>query len=155
MKARLVLATLALICSGVVMAEAPTWAELSEQQRVVLGQFEQSWDSLPAERRVRLSRGAERWSTMSRKEREHAKSRFKDWRGLPAERRAQIRQRAELFNSLSPEEQERIRENYKRFQEMERERREMLRERYNRMTPEQRRELHERLDHQRGGRRGR
>ena len=66
MKARLLIATLALICSGVVMADAPTWAELNDQQRIVLGQFEESWDSLPAERRVRLSRGAERWSTMSR-----------------------------------------------------------------------------------------
>jgi Spy/CpxP family protein refolding chaperone len=38
---------------------------------------------------------------------------------------------------------------------MKRERRELLRERYNRLTPEQRRELHERIDRQRGGRRGR
>ena len=60
MKARLLIATLALICSGVVMADAPTWAELNDQQRIVLGQFEESWDSLPAERRMRLSRGAQR-----------------------------------------------------------------------------------------------
>jgi Spy/CpxP family protein refolding chaperone len=92
---------------------------------------------------------------MSPEQREHAKSRFRNWRELPSERRALIRERAEIFNSLAPEEQERIRENFRRFQEMKRERREMLRERYNRMTPEQRRELHEHLERERGGRRGR
>jgi hypothetical protein len=155
MKARLLIATLALILSGAALADAPTWGELTDKQRVVLSQFEQNWNDLPAERRMRLSRGAERWAQMSPRQRQHAKARFKDWRGLPVERRARVRERAELFNSLAPEEQARIRKNYKRFHEMKRERREMLRERYEQLTPEQRRELHERLDRRRGGPHGR
>jgi TRAP-type C4-dicarboxylate transport system substrate-binding protein len=133
MKARFLIAALALTFSGVVLADAPIWDELTDEQRVVLSQFEQNWNDLPAERRLRLSRGAERWALMSPRQRE----------------------RAEFFNSLSPEEQARIRQNFKRFKEMKRERREMLRERYEQLTPEQRRELHERLDRQRGGRHGR
>lgn len=155
MKARFLIATLALMLSGVVHADAPRWDELTDKQRVVLSQFEQNWNDLPAERRLRLSRGAERWALMSPRQRKHAQARFKDWRELPVERRAQVRERAEFFNSLSPEEQARIRQNFKRFKEMKRERREMLRERYEQLTPEQRRELHERLDRQRGGRHGR
>ena len=155
MKARFLIAALALMVSGAVFADAPTWDELTDEQRIVLGQFEQDWNGLPAERRVRLSRGAERWALMSQRQRKHAKARFRDWRALPAERRARVRERAEFFNSLAPEEQARIRENFRRYKEMKRERREQLRNRFEQLTPEQRRELHQRLDRQHGGRRGR
>ena len=49
MKVRVLIASLALLISGVALADAPTWDELSDQQRIVLGQFEQNWDNLPAE----------------------------------------------------------------------------------------------------------
>ena len=145
MRARLIAAISVLLMCGVAVADGVTWGELSDEQRVVLRQFEGSFDSLPAERRERLSRGAERFATMTPEQRRHAEARFMRWRELSDERRALIRERAEIFQDLSPEEQQRIRENYRRYQEMKRERREMLRDRYKRMTPEQRQRMRERL----------
>jgi len=145
MRARLIVAISALLLCGVAVADGVTWDQLSDEQRVVLGQFEGSFDELPADRRERLSRGAERFSTMTPEERAQAQARFMRWRELSDERRALIRERAEIFQNLPPEEQQRIRENYRRFQEMKRERREMLRDRYQRMTPEQRQRMRDRL----------
>jgi len=41
------------------------WQDLSDGQRIVLSQFAGSWDALPADKQMRLSRGAERWETMN------------------------------------------------------------------------------------------
>ena len=43
MKARFLIATLALMISGVVLADAPSWGELTDKQRVVLSQFVSSY----------------------------------------------------------------------------------------------------------------
>ena len=40
MKARFLIAALALTFSGVVLADAPIWDELTDEQRVVLSQFD-------------------------------------------------------------------------------------------------------------------
>lgn len=145
MKARLIVAISVLLMCAAAVADGVTWSQLSDEQRVVLRQFEQTFDSMPADRRERLSRGAERFATMTPAERRQSRDRFMKWRELSDERRALIRERAEIFRNLSPEEQQRIREHYRRFHEMKRERREMLRERYQRMTPEQRQRMHDRL----------
>ena len=139
-----------LMC-GAAVGDDVTWDQLSEEQRVVLRQFEGSFDSLPVDRRERLSTGAERFAAMTPRQRKQARARFVRWQELSDERRALVRERAEIFHNLSPEEQQRIRENYRRFREMKRERREMLRERYQRMTPEQRQHMRDRLRHGRSG----
>ncbi len=144
-RATVAIAALLIFGSAFAQTDGVSWGDLSDGQREVLGQFEGSWDTLPAERRERLSKGAERWAGMSRDERRSARDRFRSWQDLPADRRDQIRERAQLFKDLSPDEQDRIRQNYRNYRKMNRDRRQQLRDRFKRMTPEQRQHLRDRL----------
>lgn len=147
MKVKSIVVMVLLLLGGASLAqdEGVSWNELTDGQREVLGQLEASWDSLPVERQLRLSRGAERWAGMSDAERGQARERFTAWRQLSDERREQIRERAQVFRELPPDEQRRIRENYRKYRSMNRDRRQQLRDRYRRMTPEQRQHLRDRL----------
>ena len=72
MKARLIVAISVLLMSAAAVADGITWDQLSDEQRVVLRQFEDNFDDMPAERRERLSKGAERYATMTPQQREQA-----------------------------------------------------------------------------------
>ena len=72
MRARLIVMMVAALLCGSAFAESPTWDELSDEQRTVLSQFQDSWDQLPEERRKRLAKGAARWGSMSPRERRQA-----------------------------------------------------------------------------------
>ena len=54
MKARLIVAISVLLMCGAAVADGVTWDQLSDEQRVVLRQFERNFDEMPAERRERL-----------------------------------------------------------------------------------------------------
>ena len=130
--------TLLLLISPASYADdAHSWNSLSESQRAVLAKFEDDWDSLPAKRRERLSRGAEHWSGMSKDQRKDAKTRFSNWQDLPDERKERIRKRYDEYSSLPPDDQRVIRENFRRFNRMNPERRQKMRKQYQDMTPEQ------------------
>ena len=73
MKARLIVAISVLLACGLAVADGVTWDQLSDDQRVVLRQFEGSFDELPADRREHLSRGAERYAAMTPEQREQAR----------------------------------------------------------------------------------
>jgi hypothetical protein len=71
MKVRAIAAMAALLLFSTAFAqdEPISWDSLSEGQREVLGQLQESWDGLPAERQLRLARGAERWEGMTPRQR--------------------------------------------------------------------------------------
>ena len=103
MKVKSIVALMALLIASLMVGTAAaqdngvSWGSLSDGQREVLGQLQDSWDDLTPERQQRLSKGAERWSGMSPRERKEARKRFSSWRELSDERRDQIRERAQVF----------------------------------------------------------
>ena len=66
MKANYLLPAIAamLMLSGVAMAQDDevNWGSLTEEQQQVLGPYAENFDTLPAERRVRLAEGARRYA---------------------------------------------------------------------------------------------
>lgn len=55
MRARLIIIVCAALWCGSALADSPSWDELSEEQRAVLSQFQDSWDRMPEDRRNRLA----------------------------------------------------------------------------------------------------
>src|SRR5690606_2489469 len=76
---------------------APSWSQLSPQQRELLAPLERRWDRMPPVRRARLALLAERWAGMDQDQRRAARERLARWRGLNEERRALRRERWQQF----------------------------------------------------------
>jgi len=147
MKARIILAVLALTLAGLAAADDKgiAWEDLTQEQRQVLQRFAGDWESFAADRQQRLSNGARRWADMTPKQRGAAQGRFRQWRDLPADRQQVIRDRYRMYRDMSPAERRRIQQNYVRFRQLQNERRKRLHDKFRSMTPAQRDRLRKRM----------
>ncbi|MDP1541068.1 MAG: DUF3106 domain-containing protein [Moraxellaceae bacterium] len=83
-------------------AHAIEWHELSDEQRIMLGDFASRWNDMPVERRERMLDRAERWQAMPQSQREAVRERWNEIKQFPPEVRQALRER---WEAMSPEEQ--------------------------------------------------
>jgi hypothetical protein len=102
--------------------KVPAWSELSEQQKTDLARFSGHWDRMPASRRVQIL------------------ERYEHWRALPEDRREAMRGGVQNFREMSPEQRQKMRRSLQLLKSLPPERQRALRERWQRMSPQQRRE---------------
>jgi len=78
------------------------WHELSDEQKILMGEFASRWDDMPVERRERMLERAERWQAMPQSQRDAVRERWNEIKQFPPEVRQVLRER---WESMSPEEQ--------------------------------------------------
>ncbi|MDO9621364.1 MAG: DUF3106 domain-containing protein [Moraxellaceae bacterium] len=83
-------------------ALAIEWHELSDEQKIMMGEFASRWDDMPVERRERMLDRAERWQAMPQSQRDAVRERWNEIKQFPPEVRQVLRER---WEAMSPEEQ--------------------------------------------------
>jgi hypothetical protein len=101
--------------------------------------------TMSPQERQRVLEDFQRWNELPEARRQELQDAYQRFQRLPPDRREQIMNRFRQFQALPPEQQQRIIENQERWQRLPREEREDIRRRFKDMTPEERRQLEERL----------
>ncbi|MBI1395574.1 MAG: DUF3106 domain-containing protein [Betaproteobacteria bacterium] len=76
---------------------APTWGQLSTQQKEILQPFERDWDSLEPERRERWLVIAQKYPSLSRAQQRRIQNRMQHWASLTPQQRAEAK---EIFKQI-------------------------------------------------------
>lgn len=102
----------------------PAWSDLSPKQQQALAPLRESWNTLPASRRVMALERAERrarWEAMTPEQRERMREGMRNYRDLPPPLREKMRESMRVLHALPDAE------------------RKALRARWRQLSPEQRR----------------
>lgn len=96
----------------------PGWAELTAQQRQVLGPLASDWEKMDSPRRKKWLSIAERYPTMRPEEQERLQRRMKGWSNLPPEQRALARKKFMEMKKIPPEKRETIRQKLEEYEQL-------------------------------------
>ncbi len=88
--------------------KAPSWVELTPDQRVVLAPLGPEWDRMPAVQRKRLLGVANRYPKMTPEQQRRIRARLDVWSRLTPEQRTQARDKFIKLKQLPPEKRQEI-----------------------------------------------
>lgn len=117
-----VIAGLALACSSTLLAAptltAPSWKDLTADQRRTLAPLAKEWDGLSDERRRKWAGIAERFPGYTPEEQSRLQGRMEAWFSLSPEQRAVARDQYRHLQRMSPEQREALKQQWKAYQEL-------------------------------------
>ncbi len=152
---QLLLALLLVTVGSAVVAQddAVPWNSLSAEEQQLLDPLQDRWADLPADRQNMFANGSRRFIKMDPEQRARAQDRFDQWRQLPPERQQAIRSNWNHYKQLTPDQRRRLRRAGREFRDLPPEKRQELRAKWDRMTPEQRQRVRDRMRQHRTDRR--
>lgn len=111
---------------------ATPWSELDPGVQEILGVTADEWAVFPAEKQLRLERGARRWLRMTPAERRLAKRNLKLWKKMTPEERRYLRRKFREFKQLPKEKRQEIKRLKGWFDQLPTERRKKILKRWRR-----------------------
>lgn len=97
--------------------KAPSWAELTPQQKQVLGELEGQWDQQPDRLRNNLVKVANKYPKMKPEEQERVRRRITHWASLTPEQRQAARARYKQIKKQPPEKQKEVKKKWETYQQ--------------------------------------
>ena len=96
--------------------KAPSWQQLSTQQKQVLGELESHWEQQPDRLRNNLVKIANKYPKMKPEEQERVRRRITRWASLTPEQRQAARERYKQIKKQPPEKQKEVKKKWERYQ---------------------------------------
>jgi hypothetical protein len=93
-----------------------TWAQLTEQQRVVLAPLKTEWDTLRPWQREKMLDIAREYPKMDAQKQQRVQKQLVKWSRMTPYERENARKRYQQFQSLTPEKKEALRKQWKEHQ---------------------------------------
>jgi hypothetical protein len=93
-----------------------TWAQLTEQQRVVLAPLKSEWDTLRPWQREKMLDIAHQYPKMDAQKQQRVQKQLVKWSRMTPYERENARKRYQQFQSLTPEKKEALRKQWKEHQ---------------------------------------
>jgi hypothetical protein len=93
-----------------------TWAQLSEQQRMVLAPLKSEWDTLRPWQREKMLDIAHQYPKMDAQKQQRVQKQLVKWSRMTPYERENARKRYQQFQSLTPEKKEALRKQWKEHQ---------------------------------------
>lgn len=93
-----------------------TWAQLTEQQRVVLSPLKAEWDTLRPWQREKMLDIAREYPKMDAQKQQRVQKQLVKWSRMTPYERENARKRYQQFQSLTPEKKEALRKQWKEHQ---------------------------------------
>ena len=93
------------------------WAQLSPEERRVLGPVAQDWERMPGFQQQRLIASARRYPSLQPIQKERFEDRIRDWAAMTPEQRRAARETFQGLRKLPPERQHELRERWLRERE--------------------------------------
>jgi type I site-specific restriction-modification system R (restriction) subunit len=96
--------------------KAPSWQQLSPQQKQVLGELEPQWEQQPDRLRNNLVKVANKYPKMKPEEQERVRRRITRWASLTPEQRQAARERYKQLKKQPPEKQKEVKKKWESYQ---------------------------------------
>ena len=96
--------------------KAPSWQQLSAQQKQILGELESQWEQQPDRLRNNLVKVANKYPKMKPEEQERVRRRITRWASLTPEQRQAARERYKQIKKQPPEKQKEVKKKWERYQ---------------------------------------
>lgn len=93
-----------------------TWAQLTDQQRVVLAPLKSEWDTLRPWQREKMLDIAHQYPKMDAQKQQRVQKQLVKWSRMTPYERENARKRYQQFQSLTPEKKEALRKQWKEHQ---------------------------------------
>lgn len=93
-----------------------TWAQLTEQQRMVLAPLKSEWDTLRPWQREKMLDIAHQYPKMDAQKQQRVQKQLVKWSRMTPYERENARKRYQQFQSLTPEKKEALRKQWKEHQ---------------------------------------
>ena len=106
----------------------PAWAELTQEQKLILAPLSRDWNSMEAFRKKKWLGIAKRYPTMKPEEQARVQRRMQDWASLTPEQRTQARAQYKTLKTAPPEKKEAIKQKWEQYKEVPGEERKRLAE---------------------------
>lgn len=100
-----------------VTPKAPSWAELTPQQKQVLGELQGQWEQQPDRLRINLIKVANKYPKMKPEEQERVRRRITHWASLTPEQRQAARARYKKIKQQPPEKQKEVKKKWETYQQ--------------------------------------
>lgn len=114
----------------------PAWAELAQDQKMILAPLASEWDRLEPWRKKKWLGIAQRYPGMKADEQERVQRRMKDWVKLSSEERKAVREKYKKLTQASPEHKEALIQKWQEYKELPEEEKQRLREQAIRSKPQ-------------------
>lgn len=101
---------------GATTPKAPTWAQLTPQQKQVLGELESQWEQQPDRLRNNLIKVADKYPKMKPEEQARVRERITRWASLTPEQRQAARARYKQIKKQPVEKQKEVKQKWERYQ---------------------------------------
>lgn len=96
----------------------PAWAELTQEQKLILAPLSRDWDKMEAFRKKKWLGIAKRYPTMKPEEQARVQRRMQDWASLTPEQRTQARAQYKNLKTAPPEKKEAIKQKWEQYKEL-------------------------------------
>lgn len=96
----------------------PAWAELTQEQKLILAPLSRDWDKMEAFRKKKWLGIAKRYPTMKPEEQARVQRRMQDWASLTPEQRTQARAQYKTLKTAPPEKKEAIKQKWEQYKEL-------------------------------------
>lgn len=114
----------------------PAWADLAQDQRMILAPLAGEWDRLEPWRKKKWLGIAQRYPAMKADEQERVQRRMKDWIKLSSEERKAVREKYKKLTQAPPEHKETLVQRWQEYKELPEEEKQRLREQATRSKPQ-------------------
>ncbi len=141
------LATLLLLLpSSPLMADTAKWEDLNSNEKSVLKDFQQEWETLSDKTQSSLRR----WAAKPATERTRIKQRFSEWQQLSASQQKKVAKQLARYRAMSAEQKARIKQWHEWVKKLPEAERKKLREQWSTMNDAERRAYMKALQKQYG-----
>jgi hypothetical protein len=96
----------------------PHWSELSNEQKIVLAPFSDSWNSMDAYSRRKWLAIAKRYPAMGAEEKIRTRNHMTEWVKLTPEERKRAREKYKLMNRSSPNKKATLTKKWREYQSL-------------------------------------
>ena len=104
--------------AGVSVLSAPSWLELTPQQKQILAPLGREWDTMETNRRKKWLGIAQRYPAMSPDEQARLNQRMAAWARLSPEERAKAREKFKKLQKAPPEQKDALKEKWQEYQQL-------------------------------------
>jgi hypothetical protein len=113
----------------------PAWAELTQEQKLILAPLSRDWDKMESFRKKKWLGIAKRYPSMKPEEQARVQRRMQDWANLTPEQRTQARAQYKTLKAAPPEKKQSIKEKWEQYKELPDEEKKRLAEKAERKRP--------------------